>query len=501
MFTLLLILLLISLAICNSNNIINNNNNKNGITTKHNTNTAITKLTTNINNINNNNNKNDITTKHAINNNNKNTISLSKYDRSLSKVLIVLLPLLYFISVSLNHVALPKIVNININNNINVSKSSASAYGLLTAVDALFTFLSVNLIGILSDKYGRKRFMIYSCLGLALSFTIIIKSKTLMFFYIAAIVDGLTSVMFSQAQAYLTDVNTDDDEKKRVGESLSHFQGLTVGIGYVIGILSGSMLMTKIGIKSPLYLGIGLLLTSSVLIAFFLPETVSRKDKKINFSDANPLGAMILLTRSKTIILSSIAYFFLNLSIAGLQVIWFNYLDYKFHWGIEKVASTLVVQYLLISIMSKIMNKIFGSSSNVILASLFIHAISVLLLSNANSALTIYMTMVLLSAGISASPSLLGYLTNQVSSDEVGALQGSVDTIRTITIAIAHPIISKIFANTITNSHDNIIYLNPFYICSCFSFIAFIVYAIEWKSKNDSRHKEISIIKQKHKLF
>jgi len=338
--------------------------------------------------------------------------------------------------------------------------------------------------------------MIYSCLGLALSFTIIINASSSIYFYIAAMIDGLTSVMFSQAQAYVADINrsssssssSSSNEKIRVGDSLSRFQGLSVGLGYVIGTLSGSLLMANFGIKSPLYLGISLLILSSLLIALYLPETIQRKSKKIKFSEANPLGALVLLTRNRSMILSSISYFFLNLSIAGIQVIWFNYLDYKFHWNIIKNALTLVIQYLLISIMPRILNRIVGHS-NVIITSLLIHTIASYVLANANSDITIFLTMILLSVGISASPSLLGSLTDNVNESETGALQGSVDTIRTISIALAHPIISYIFANTMnTNIYDNNTRLhdqwNPFYVCSFLSFIAFSVYAIEWNSNN-----------------
>ena len=471
--TLIILIILILLISCNS--IIN----KKRITKS--TNTITTKNSIIKNNIN------------TIANSNNNNINLSRYDKSLSKVLIVLLPLLYFISVSLNHVALPKVVNLAINNNIHVSQNSASTYGILSGIDAMFTFLSVNLIGILSDKYGRKRFMIYSCMGLALSFTVIINASSSIYFYIAAMIDGLSSVMFSQAQAYVADIdritnnhsnsnsnsNSNSVKIKRVGESLSRFQGISVGLGYVIGILSGSLLMTKLGVLSPLYLGISLLILSSILITVFLPETVQRQGKAIKYTEANPLGALVLLARNKSMLICSISYFFLNLSIAGIQGIWINYLDYKFKWGIVKNASTLVVQYSLISIMPKILNKLFGPSNTVICA-LLIHSISVLALASANTDTSIFIIMIFLAAGVSASPSLLGYLTDQVDDSETGALQGSVDTIRTITIAISHPIISKIFANTM-NVHDN--QLNPFYLCSLFSFIAFSVYAIEWINK------------------
>jgi len=143
--------------------------------------------------------------------------------------------------------------------------------------------------------------------------------------------------------------------------------------------------------------------------------------------------------------------------------------------------------------MPRMLNRIVGPS-NVIITGLLIHSIASFVLANANSEITIFLTMILLSAGISASPSLLGSLTDKVNESETGALQGSVDTIRTISVALAHPIISKIFANTMnTNLHDNntntrLHQWNPFYVCSILSFIAFSVYAIEWKNNNNKKN-------------
>jgi hypothetical protein len=89
------------------------------------------------------------------------------FERLRFSVLSILLPWLYFMSTSLNIPTLPKFVNAVINKgNNDVSELSAQVYGNIAGIDAFFTFLSVNLVGCLSDYYGSRRpFMFLSSLG------------------------------------------------------------------------------------------------------------------------------------------------------------------------------------------------------------------------------------------------------------------------------------------------------------------------------------------------
>ena len=117
-----------------------------------------------------------------------------------AKILSLLLPWLYFMAISLNIPNMPKYVNYQLSTtgSTDVTSRSASVYGSISGVDAFFTFLSVNLIGVLSDIYGRRPFMMMSALGLGLAYTITMHATYPTFFYAAAAIDGLTSCMFSQ---------------------------------------------------------------------------------------------------------------------------------------------------------------------------------------------------------------------------------------------------------------------------------------------------------------
>ena len=78
----------------------------------------------------------------------------------------LILPWLYFMSTAVQIPTLPKYVNFIVNKgSSDVTPDSAKVFGLIQTTDSAFTFLFVNAIGLLSDKFGRKPFMVYSSFG------------------------------------------------------------------------------------------------------------------------------------------------------------------------------------------------------------------------------------------------------------------------------------------------------------------------------------------------
>ncbi len=86
----------------------------------------------------------------------------------------------------------------------------------------------------------------------------------------------------------------------------------------------------------------------------------------------------------------------------------------------------------------------------------------------------VFATLPILAIGASSLPMLLGYLTEQVSSDEVGSLQGAADTLRTISAMIGAPLAAKIFAHLI--GEDRKFPDGALYFTSIFSMIGFLCF-------------------------
>jgi DHA1 family tetracycline resistance protein-like MFS transporter len=279
-------------------------------------------------------------------------------------ILGIALPWLYFLSVSINMPTFPKFVNWCINNgNSDVTPRSSKVFGRLSAFDSLFTFLSVNLVGCLSDRYGRKPFLMLSSLGLGFAYLIATFSRLPWQFYLAASIDGSTSSMFAQAQAYITDCCNDDsiDDVSEISAALGRFQGFAIGLAFVLGIPLGSLLAKK-SLLLPLYTSIIICTFATVLIFFFLPESLQFHRnanneiirKNIDWKNANPFGAFHMLsTRGRNLVFCSIAYFFLNLSQCGAQIIWINYLQYRFGWPSEISGLAFVFVGLMVTVTPK----------------------------------------------------------------------------------------------------------------------------------------------------
>lgn len=288
--------------------------------------------------------------------------------RRRSEFLSLLLPWLYFLTTSVNIPNLPRFINWSINGgNADVTPESAAVYGTLSGIDSFFTFLVVNLVGCMSDSFGRLPFMLLSTCGLGLAYSITLNARRPRMFYIASMIDGLTSCMFSQAQSYVTDMNNrrEPGDKQSVSVVLGRFQGVAVGMAFIFGIPLGAVLGAKYSLKAPLYFSIAICALNAILIAFFLPEqnvldsrdsaltdsnsssatqkirngnghkngnkngnrssnssigeesNFRRKLKRVKWENASPVGAARMLMRNRRLVVGSAAYLFLNIAQVG----------------------------------------------------------------------------------------------------------------------------------------------------------------------------------------
>lgn len=267
----------------------------------------------------------------------------------------IVLPWLYFLCSSMNLTTLPRYVNWAINGgSVDVSSLSAQVYGNIQGLDAFFTFLSVHLVGRLSDRHGRKPFMALASLGLGASYLIMLRARRPWLFYLAAAVDGLTSCMLSQAQALVADNEAQDSN---LALALSRFQGLAIGLAFTIGIPLGNFLTEKWGLQAALKLSSALCAVNALLLLTFLPahskkETAAEKsqpslsdekEKRGWLQDAGPLGALAMLTRSKSLRAGGLAYLAITLGHAGMQAVWVNYLSHRFRWSTTLSGLSLMI--------------------------------------------------------------------------------------------------------------------------------------------------------------
>lgn len=141
--------------------------------------------------------------------------------------------------------------------------------GLLGAVYPAFQLLAAPILGRLSDRFGRKPILLLSILGTALGFVVLATAQTLPVLFLGRAMDGITGGNISVAQAYIADITKPEERGRALG-----MIGAAFGLGFILGPVTGGLL-SRVSYTAPAVLGAVLALANLVLVAAFVPESLS----------------------------------------------------------------------------------------------------------------------------------------------------------------------------------------------------------------------------------
>lgn len=146
--------------------------------------------------------------------------------------------------------------------------------GLLSAMYPIFQFVGAPILGRLSDRFGRKPVLIASIAGTVIGFMVLATARSLWILFISRAIDGLTGGNISVAQAYISDVTKPEERGKALG-----MIGAAFGLGFVLGPVTGGLL-SSVSYAAPAWLGALLAAANIVLVAVFVPESLTAEDRK-----------------------------------------------------------------------------------------------------------------------------------------------------------------------------------------------------------------------------
>ncbi|KAK0468212.1 major facilitator superfamily domain-containing protein [Desarmillaria tabescens] len=159
----------------------------------------------------------------------------------------------------------------------------ACSGGLMGSVFSTLQFIVSPRIGSLSDKYGRKRILLFTMIGNVLSALVWIKSTTFAWYMLSRVIGGLSEGNVQLAIAILSDITTPANRSK----ALAHV-GIAFAICFIIGPPIGAYFASKplppslaantlIGdlnvFAVPAILTLILLTIETAFLAIALPET------------------------------------------------------------------------------------------------------------------------------------------------------------------------------------------------------------------------------------
>jgi len=218
--------------------------------------------------------------------------------------------------------------------------ASDTTIGILLASYAAAQLIGAPLLGRASDRFGRRPILLISIFGTFLGFLLFGLAGSLMILFASRILQGITGGNLSVAQAYITDVTDSKSRNRGLG-----MIGAAFGLGFIIGPALGGLL-SNISYSVPAFVASALSFINLILIAFWLPESLT-SEKRAQLTQKKPAWSLSALLEALKHPLTGpllITRFLYSLAFVILQSIFSLFALRRF--GMSVVATGFVLTYV-----------------------------------------------------------------------------------------------------------------------------------------------------------
>lgn len=324
---------------------------------------------------------------------------------------------------------------------LNGSSDVAGHYGFLLAAYAATMFFSSPVLGLLSDRYGRRPLLLLSLFGTAFDDLVMALAHSIPVLYLGRMLAGITGANFTVANAYLADITSVEERSAAYGRMNACF-----GVGFIAGPALGGLLGAY-SLRAPFYLAAALNAASAVLCFFALPESripSNAKPQAMSFASLNPLTSLRSVSAMHG--MSHLLYIFCTIDFVGQipGVLWVIYGVARFGWSPVTVGLSLALFGLMHALCQAFLTawteKKCGRRGTILLG-IACDATGFTLFSLAGTTVAAFCIMPLLCLGGVALPALQSLLSGRTSEERQGELQGVLTSFNSL-VAITGPLLS-----------------------------------------------------------
>lgn len=321
---------------------------------------------------------------------------------------------------------------------------SAAIYGLLLSGYALVQFFLGPLIGLLSDRFGRRPVLLTALAGLGIDYLILAYAPNLWWVVVGRLVAGALGATVSTANAYIADITPPQKRAAAFG-----LIGAAFGVGFILGPLTGGVL-GAIDLRYPFLLAAALSFANVTFGFFFLPESlVPEKRKAFEWRKANPFSAILHIRRYASLAVLMTGLLLTGIAQQGLQGIWVLWTEAQFGWGVAEAGYSLAWVGLCMAFVQGFLVRIvvakFGER-RVVFGGYIISTLAFVILPFLTEGWMVYPGILFHMLGWGcAGPALQGLMSRNVPDTEQGLLQGTLTSINTIAMITGPLIATQIF--------------------------------------------------------
>jgi DHA1 family tetracycline resistance protein-like MFS transporter len=338
---------------------------------------------------------------------------------------------------------LPKLIASFVGGNM---ADAALTIGIFATVWAAMQFFMSPLLGMISDRVGRRPVILLSNAVTVVDYAIMALAPNLIWLFAGRVLSGIATANMTAASAYIADVTPPEKRAKAFG-----MLGSAFGLGFILGPAIGG-LVGNIDPRLTFWAAALCSLINTLYGLFVLPESLApdKRTAQLEWKRANPLGSLKLLRSHHELWGLTWVNFIGYLAHEIFPNVWVIFCIAVFGWSTGSIGLTLALVGVFTAVnqatlVGPVVAK-FGER-RVLLASLVLATVGCALMGTANGIVFLLAIVIICLPMYNATSQAL--MTRHVGASEQGELQGALGSIRGISMLVGPGLFTIVFAQFI----------------------------------------------------
>jgi DHA1 family tetracycline resistance protein-like MFS transporter len=325
------------------------------------------------------------------------------------------------------------------------SLSRAAIYGgWLGFVFAAMQFVFAPILGNLSDRYGRRRVILFAVGALGVDYIIMGFAPTLAWLFVGRAIAGAAGASFTPAYAYVADISPPERRAQNFGVVSAAF-----GIGFIIGPAIGGLLGT-LGSRAPFFTAAALSLINFCYGFFVLPESLPPERRRaFEWRRANPLGTLSQMRKHPVVLGLLGALFLWGLGNQVMPSTWAFYTKLRFGWSEAMIGASFAAVGVVMASSQAIVMRLIVPRLGERRAGLIGIASGLAGYVGFGLATASWMMFAWLASWFFAAivmPTTNSLMSHRINPDSQGELQGAVASLFALSAIIGPPLMTHLFS-------------------------------------------------------